>query len=100
MKTPQERIAKYRADMPKIYRGIYDKAMSGKSKSSALHTQCLECMGWAREEVRLCCSPECPLFPYRPYSGSKQACERHDSGAGSTILKKVSDCTDGGSLCG
>ncbi len=61
------RIAKRRADMPKIYRGTYDKAMAGNSLRAAINAQCLECVQWQRVEVRLCPSTPCPLWPYRPY---------------------------------
>ena len=54
-------------DMPRIYRATYRKAMSGKSLRAAVNSFCLECVGWQREEVRLCTSPACPLYPYRPY---------------------------------
>ena len=62
-----ERVARRRADMPKKYRGIYDKAMQGRSLKSAVHAFCLECCGWQRKEVELCSSPECSLYLYRPY---------------------------------
>ena len=62
----QERIAEHRADMPKLYRGIYDKAVSGKSRKAAMHAFCLECVGWVIKEVFLCTSPQCSLYPYRP----------------------------------
>jgi hypothetical protein len=64
---PETKIAKRRADIPELYRGIYDKAMAGKSKSAGVKSFCLECMGWARNEIKSCTSPQCPLFPYRPY---------------------------------
>lgn len=67
----QQRIeksrAKRRTDMPEIHRACYDRAMGGKSLKSAIKSFCLECMAWQKEEVRLCCSPACPLYPYRPY---------------------------------
>ena len=73
MKTPEEKIAKRRADMPKLYRGIYDKAMTTPSKAAAIHAFCLECMGWVRYEVKMCTSPACPLFNHRPYRDSSEA---------------------------
>lgn len=85
MKTPAEKIAKRRADMPVSYRGIYDRAMGGKSKAAAIHAFCLECMGWQREEVRLCTSPACPLFPYRPYGGDTDAGSSPDADDGDFI---------------
>lgn len=63
----EKRIAKRRADMPRVYRGIYDKAMTGKSLRAAVNAFCLECVMWQREEVRLCPSTPCPLWLYRPY---------------------------------
>ena len=63
----KQRIAKRRADMPKIYRANYDKAVSGNSLRAAINAQCLECVQWQRVEVRLCPSTPCPLWPYRPY---------------------------------
>ena len=32
MKTREEQIGERRAQMPRAYRGIYDKAMTGKSR--------------------------------------------------------------------
>jgi len=78
-KTPEEKIAKRRADMPKRYRNIYDKAMSGKSRAAAMHAFCLECMGWQRIEVELCTSPACPLYAYRPYGIAPDGDEAVDS---------------------
>ena len=68
----QEKIAKRRADMPKIYRATYDKAVSGKSLRAAVNSFCAECTMWQREEVRLCTSLACPLRLYRPYQGSSE----------------------------
>lgn len=65
--SSQNRIAKRRSDIPKVYRGIYDKALTGKSLRAAVNAFCLECVCWQREEVRLCPSTPCPLWLYRPY---------------------------------
>ena len=84
MKTPAERIDKRRADMPKVYRGIYDVAMTGKSRRAAMHAFCLDCTGWDRKEVRLCTSYACPLFPYRPYTDAPDAPDSVDLATEST----------------
>jgi hypothetical protein len=77
-----ERIRKRRADIPKIYRKTYDTAMQGKSLKSAVKAFCLECVCWQKEEVQLCTSLACPLYPYRPYKqGSKKASESVNFGA-------------------
>jgi hypothetical protein len=74
-----ERIAKRRADMPKIYWASYDRAVSGKSLRAAINSFCLECCMWERGEVRRCTSPACPLYAVRPYQGSsKNTSERPD----------------------
>jgi len=68
-RTPQERIAKHRADMPRQFRRVYDVAMTGRSLRAAVNSQCIECMAYVFSEVRLCVSPECPLFLCRPLQG-------------------------------
>jgi len=60
-------VAKRLKQMPKLYRDIYRRAITGKSLSSATKAQCLECTGWVRKEVNLCTDEGCPLYPYRPY---------------------------------
>ena len=71
-----DRITERRADMPKIHRANYDEAVSGKSRKAAIKAFRLECVCWQKEEVRLCTSLACPLYPYRPYkNSSKQAPE-------------------------
>ena len=85
MKTPEERIAKRRADMPSAYRNNYDRAMGGKSQSAAIKAFCLECVMWQREEVKLCPSVACPLYPYRPYTVAQSADDAGDNHPESTI---------------
>jgi len=71
-----ERIRKYRSEMPAIHRKTYDRAIQGKSHKSAINSFCLACVMWQKEEVRLCTSLACPLYPYRPYKEKpKQASE-------------------------
>lgn len=62
-----KRIAQRRADTPVKYRGIYDKAMSGKSRVAGVKAFCLECMGWSYKDTAACNAIECPLHPYNPY---------------------------------
>ena len=47
----QDRIVEHRKKIPRQFRKVYD------------------CMGYVFKEVKLCCSPQCPLFPYRPLRG-------------------------------
>ena len=63
----QARIEAKTVQFPVKYRGTYKKAMTGKSLRAAVNAFCLECVFWQREEVKLCTSPTCPLYPYRPY---------------------------------
>lgn len=81
-----ERIAKRRTDMPKVYRGIYDRAVSGKSLRACINSFCLECVCWQKKEVRLCTSLACSMYAVRPYQkkavkpahSSKEASEGSD----------------------
>ncbi len=63
----QEQIAKRLADIPKIYRRIYEQAVKGKSRKAAIHAFCLECVCWQKEEVRRCSDFGCALYALRPY---------------------------------
>ena len=65
----ESRIKEHRADIPRQYRRAYDIAQTGRSLRAAINSQCIECMGYVFSEVKLCCSPQCPLFPYRPLQG-------------------------------
>jgi len=69
MRTHQEQITEHRANMPRQFRKVYDIAMSRRSLRAAVNSQCIECVGYVFKEVRLCCSPQCPLFRYRPLRG-------------------------------
>ena len=68
----QKKISERRAQMPKLYRAIYDKAVRGKSRKAAMHAFCLECCGWQIKEVFLCTDLGCALYPYRPQSRASQ----------------------------
>lgn len=49
--------------IPKKYRGLENKVDS--SRKAAIRLFCLECVGFAQEEVRLCAGKDCPLFHWR-----------------------------------
>ena len=66
------RIQIKRKAIPKVYRANYDKAMQGNSLRAALKAFCLECMDWQKQEVKLCTSISCPLYPYRPYKNTSE----------------------------
>ncbi len=52
-------------EVPKKYRGFYERAMTGKSRKAAMHAFCLECCCWQIKEVQQCRDNGCPLFSYR-----------------------------------
>lgn len=54
-------------EMPLSCRMGYLKSLGGNSPMSGIKAHCLECVGWVRDEVRLCTSPCCALYPYRPF---------------------------------
>lgn len=68
----QRKIGEHRAQIPKLYRGIYDKAVTGKSRKAAMHAFCLECCGWEIKEVFACTDSGCALYPYRSKSRASQ----------------------------
>lgn len=68
----EARIAERRAQMPRSYRALYDKAVSGKSLRAAINSFCLECVCWATNEVRNCSDKGCPLWAVRPYQDVPQ----------------------------
>jgi hypothetical protein len=63
----QQRIMERLAQIQKAYRGIYKKAVQGKSLRAAVNAQCLDCVYWQRKEVSLCTDLACPLWLVRPY---------------------------------
>lgn len=67
-KERQKLIEQRRAQIPKLYRGTYDKAVGGRSRKAAMHVFCLECCGYQIQEVYLCTDLACALYPYRPKS--------------------------------
>lgn len=68
MLSQEQQIEKRLSQMPSIYGKNYRRAMRGRSLKSAVKAFCLECVGWQREEVKLCTDLGCPLYPYRPTS--------------------------------
>jgi len=62
------KIAKRLEDTPETMRRTYLRAVSGRSMAAGIKAFCAECVGWVREEVRLCTAPACPLYAYRPYT--------------------------------
>ena len=64
----KQMIAKRRGDMPKKYRKLYDRVVTGKaSPREAIKMQCLECFGWVQSEMVKCECYACGLYNYRPY---------------------------------
>jgi len=62
----QDRILELEKRAPSAVNN-YARAMSGESRTAAMKAFCLECVCWVRSEIRLCTSPACPLYPYRPF---------------------------------
>ena len=60
------------SQIPRAYRAIYDRAMTGKSRKAAMHIFCLECCGYQIQEVFLCSDLGCALYLYRPKSRVSQ----------------------------
>jgi hypothetical protein len=57
-----------RTGMPKLYQSGYERAINGKaSPRQAIKAQCLECVGYERNEITNCTDTDCPLYCYRPF---------------------------------
>ncbi len=54
-----------REDVPPRYVPMYDRAMRGNSRKSAVRLNCLECSGWRPSEVRRCGISACAFYLYR-----------------------------------
>jgi len=63
----EEQIAERRKQMPTIYRGKYDRAMTGKSRKEAIDSFCIICCNGQWSEITRCSDEACPLYLYRPY---------------------------------
>ena len=49
------------------YRGIYEKAVTGRSPMSAIQINCLICLGCSTKSIRDCTEKSCVFYKYRPY---------------------------------
>ena len=52
-------------EIPRKYRPAYFKGTGAKSRSAAIRSHCLECMGWSSSAVDSCDLEGCALWPYR-----------------------------------
>jgi len=66
-------IAQRRAQYPKKYRRIYDKAIEGRSLRACVNAQCLDCCAGQSREIARCTDLACPLYAVRPYRDSGSA---------------------------
>lgn len=56
-----------RPDVPKTMQKLYDSTQDGSaSAKKAIKMYCFECVGYDRDEVKMCTDPECPLWKHRP----------------------------------
>ena len=72
----EEQIVERRAQIPRSYRAVYDKAIKGRSLRAAINSFCLECCHFQIEDIRNCTDLGCPLCAVRPYLTSPQY-DRH-----------------------
>ena len=65
--------------MPRKYRALYRRALSGRSLKASIRAHCLMCVGWDSAEVRLCTASTCPLYPHRlGYGAADKAAKEAD----------------------
>lgn len=66
--TRQDRVAQQVKQAGQLYRTVMLKAYQGTaSPRSAIKAQCLNCVGYTREDITHCTGYSCPLWAYRPY---------------------------------
>ena len=58
-------------DVPRQYRALYKRGVSGRSRKAAIRAHCLECVAWVPSEVVKCTALGCVLYPYRHPRGMK-----------------------------
>ena len=54
-----------RRSIKHVIRGRRGDVSVRLTRSSAVKRFCQECIGWTRDEVRLCSDSKCPLYPFR-----------------------------------
>ncbi len=85
MKSDREtRIAEHKQQIPRAYRGIYQRATEGKSLRAAINAFCLQCCAYQRKEVTLCTALSCALWAVRPYRISQDGHNEGFNGLEST----------------
>ena len=52
-------------DIPRKYRQLHERALSGRSRKAAIRAFCLSCQGWSERGTRECTDHDCCLWPYR-----------------------------------
>jgi len=52
-------------NIPKKYKRLYNKAVTGRSRKAAIRSFCLECTGYSPKETENCTDKACPLYKYR-----------------------------------
>jgi hypothetical protein len=71
------------------------EAFSGSaSPRAAIRAQCLVCTGYDREAIRNCTGHSCPLWMYRPFSGSPTTDDRKGGGPGPYAAHDSTSCPD------
>ena len=64
----EQRVTKLVAEAGEVYRSVMLKAFNGTaSPRSAIKAQCLQCVGYIRDDVTHCTGYTCALWAYRPY---------------------------------
>jgi len=56
---------RYKHKVPEKYLALFRRAWNGTSRRDAIRANCLECMCFQYDEVKLCPSPDCPMYAFR-----------------------------------
>lgn len=76
--------------IPLRLHNLYRRAVTG-SRQAAIRVHCLECCAWVADEVRLCSSPGCPMYPYRMPAPARTAATTGDESGGLALENRHLD---------
>lgn len=64
-----ESILKYARTVPEMFKGLYMRVKTEKTKAGAIKAKCQHCVGYEDTFNRIlnCQTVICPLWDYRPY---------------------------------
>jgi hypothetical protein len=74
----EAQVARILANTPQSAQNSLARAFSGAaSPRAAIKAQCLQCVGFDRNEIKNCTGWSCPLWSYRPFQEADDVGQHH-----------------------